>query len=116
MWKFEQLNKIHLKQKIIIVSTLAKEGAKETIQCLELGAFDFVTLTDLCSFLTTFADTISCNAFAAENPICFEVRKGGKYQIALSEEPPRNGLRPCADIMYESLVNTDFDDITCVVR
>ena len=39
----EQLNKIHLKQKIIIVSTLAKEGAKETIQCLELGAFDFVT-------------------------------------------------------------------------
>ena len=43
------------------------------------------------------------------------VRKGGKYQIALSEEPPRNGLRPCADIMYESLVNTDFDDITCVV-
>lgn len=39
----EQLNKTRLKLKIIMVSTLAKEGAKETIRCLELGAFDFVT-------------------------------------------------------------------------
>ncbi len=35
--------------------------------------------------------------------------------IALSEEPPRNGLRPCADIMYESLMESSFDEITCVV-
>lgn len=28
---------------MIVVSTVAKEGAKETIKALELGAFDFVT-------------------------------------------------------------------------
>ncbi len=33
-------------EKVLIVSTLAKEGAKETIQALELGAFDFVTKPD----------------------------------------------------------------------
>ena len=25
------------------------------------------------------------------------------------------GLRPCADIMYESLKNCSFDEVTCVV-
>ena len=35
---------------VIVVSTMAKEGAKETIQALELGAFDFVTKPE--SFLT----------------------------------------------------------------
>ena len=38
----------------------------------------------------------------------------GRYVISISEEPARNGLLPCADIMYESLVDTDFD-VTCVV-
>ncbi len=37
------------------------------------------------------------------------------YRIVISEEPARHGLLPCADIMYESLVDTDFDQITCVV-
>lgn len=39
----EQLQKHHVSVKIIMVSTLAKEGAKETIIALERGAFDFVT-------------------------------------------------------------------------
>lgn len=39
----EQLEQKKIKATIIIVSTLAKEGAKETIRALELGAFDFVT-------------------------------------------------------------------------
>lgn len=38
-----QLQKDHIEQTVIIVSTVAKEGAKETIQALEYGAFDFVT-------------------------------------------------------------------------
>ncbi len=41
-----ELKKLGIDQKILIVSTLAKEGAKETIQALELGAFDFVTKPD----------------------------------------------------------------------
>lgn len=40
------LNKKRRKEKVIIVSTIAKEGAKETIQALELGAFDFITKPD----------------------------------------------------------------------
>ncbi len=39
----ERIEKLNLALKVIVVSTVAKEGAKETIRCLELGAFDFVT-------------------------------------------------------------------------
>jgi two-component system chemotaxis response regulator CheB len=39
----------------------------------------------------------------------------GKYYISVTKEPARHGLLPCADIMYESLTDTDFDQITCVV-
>ena len=41
-----ELKKRGMNEKVLIVSTLAKEGAKETIQALELGAFDFVTKPD----------------------------------------------------------------------
>lgn len=41
---------------------------------------------------------------------------GGKsYRIVLTDEPARGGLKPCADIMYESLLSSDFETITCVV-
>ncbi len=44
------------------------------------------------------------------------VKKGGDYVIDINTtEPARNGLKPCADIMMESLANLDFEDITCVV-
>lgn len=39
----ERLWKDGIRATIIVVSTLAKEGAEETIRALELGAFDFVT-------------------------------------------------------------------------
>ena len=39
----EQLEKYHINMAVIIVSTVAKKDAKETIRALELGAFDFVT-------------------------------------------------------------------------
>ena len=39
----KRLQKDHIEQTVIVVSTVAKEGAKETIQALEYGAFDFVT-------------------------------------------------------------------------
>ena len=31
------------------------------------------------------------------------------------EEGARNGLKPCADILYESLRESSFEDITCVI-
>lgn len=43
------------------------------------------------------------------------VKAGMDYKIDLNKEPAIEGLRPCANIMYESLENSDFDEITCVV-
>lgn len=44
-----------------------------------------------------------------------ERQLSGKYMITVTKEPARNGLAPCADIMYESLLTSEFDQITCVV-
>ena len=43
------------------------------------------------------------------------LKKGSEHVLAVTDEPARNALRPCADIMYESLLESDYDDITCVV-
>ncbi len=238
----EQLNKMRLKLKIIMVSTLAKEGAKETIRCLELGAFDFVTKPEsyieakdgafkekilaALSYATelvsptggktvqvprTILPTVNNQTMggAARPKVLLDrkvhvkvlnnakkivaltcstggpkalhqvipklpanldapivvvqhmpegftnslasrlnelsaltvkeaehgetvqkgyvyVAKGGSqlrivksrdggYTLSVTVEAARNGLKPCADIMYESLKDTDYDDITCVV-
>ncbi len=242
----EQLEKNKVKATVIIVSTVAKEGAKETIRALELGAFDFVTKPD--SFFDVKSDSfknkiIDCLSVATklyqelitpfsaketaalEQPVIHKtgllesrkppviqllreerpfrktpyarrlvaiacstggpkalqqvlplltqdlgcsvlivqhmpegftaslanrlnemssvtvkeaedkeilksgvayIAKGGSQmrliqsengslQLSVTVEPARNGLKPCADIMYESLIQTDLTDITCVV-
>lgn len=40
---------------------------------------------------------------------------GGKYTIYYSDEPTREGVKPCANYMYESLAETNVDEIVCVV-
>lgn len=42
-------------------------------------------------------------------------KKGSNSVISLDQAPPRNGLRPCADFMYDSLTEVDYDEIVCVV-
>lgn len=44
-----------------------------------------------------------------------ETKKDGRSLIKLSLEPAIGGLRPCANLMYESIKATNFDQITCVV-
>lgn len=39
----------------------------------------------------------------------------GKHKVNLNNNPAIGGLRPCANIMYESLKNSGYDEITCVV-
>lgn len=39
----------------------------------------------------------------------------GKYTIHYSDEPTREGVKPCANYMYESLMDSRFDRIVCVV-
>jgi len=40
---------------------------------------------------------------------------GGKYMLRYSDEPAREGVKPCANYMYESLRTSSFDEIVCVV-
>lgn len=39
----------------------------------------------------------------------------GRYFLHLSDEPSREGVKPCANYMYESLMESRFDNIVCVV-
>ncbi len=237
----EEINRLHLKLTVIVVSTIALEGAAETIRLLELGAFDFVTKPN--SFVeakeNTFHDRVlTCLACAAgfsgaderreqrrttvrepkitrnetkpvisaKAPVTRKPHKavgkgasklvalacstggpkalqqvvpklpknldapmvivqhmpsgftetlasrlndlseltvkeavdgerlekgtvyiakggsqlrvkksGASYVLRVTVEAARNGLKPCADILYESLLESDYEDITCVV-
>ena len=40
---------------------------------------------------------------------------GGRYTIHYSDEPSREGVKPCANYMYESLADSRFDEVVCVV-
>ncbi len=46
-----------------------------------------------------------------------EVRRqtDGSHAIRLNNEPPIGGLRPCANVTYESLRTSGYDEIVCVV-
>lgn len=39
----------------------------------------------------------------------------GGYKIHYTDEPSREGVKPCANYMYESLMDSNFDNIVCVV-
>lgn len=39
----------------------------------------------------------------------------GRHKIVLNDMPAIGGLKPCADIMYDSLTRSGFDEIVCVV-
>ncbi len=43
------------------------------------------------------------------------VESGGKQIFRVFDDPPVNNLRPCADVMYESLRSSSYDQILCVV-
>lgn len=37
------------------------------------------------------------------------------HTLSVTVEAARNSLKPCADIMYESLIKSSFDEVVCVV-
>lgn len=43
------------------------------------------------------------------------LESNGEFRLSERVEEARNGLKPCADIMYESLVGKNYEEITCVV-
>lgn len=40
---------------------------------------------------------------------------GGQHKVILTDEPPREGVKPCANYMYESLAKSAYDEVICVV-
>ncbi|MBQ8632869.1 MAG: chemotaxis-specific protein-glutamate methyltransferase CheB [Lachnospiraceae bacterium] len=90
----EALEKQKIKQKIIIVSTLAKDGAAETIRALELGAFDYVTKPD--SFVDAMSDAfkgklLQCLRYAtslAEDRAIDLIKSTPKVEVKKSEDTP----------------------------
>lgn len=85
----ERISKLNINLTVIIVSTVAKEGAKETIQALELGAFDFVTKPE--SFIDAREDhfknrLINCLLVATEqNPIDQQTHNSMKKSLNSSD-------------------------------
>ncbi len=51
----------------------------------------------------------------AGNHLKVKKAAGGKCVITYSDEPSREGVRPCANYMYESLIDSNYDNIVCVV-
>lgn len=43
------------------------------------------------------------------------VRETTKYHLECTDEPAREGVKPCANYMYESLADSNFDEVVCVV-
>ncbi|MBQ9989712.1 MAG: chemotaxis response regulator protein-glutamate methylesterase [Lachnospiraceae bacterium] len=43
------------------------------------------------------------------------VEKQGRAVIHYSDEPTREGVKPCANYMYESLAGCKYDEVVCVV-
>jgi two-component system chemotaxis response regulator CheB len=43
------------------------------------------------------------------------VTSAGKYTIHYTDEPSREGVKPCANYMYESLMDSRYDQVVCVV-
>ena len=56
------------------------------------------------------------NAYIAPGGMHIAIEKrAGKHYIKFDDAPPVDGLKPCANIMYKSLVKSTYDEITCVV-
>lgn len=43
------------------------------------------------------------------------IKKGSSTQVHYLDGPTREGVRPCANFMYESLADSNYDEVICVV-
>lgn len=56
------------------------------------------------------------HAYIARGGVHLKFKQRGRdVVITYSDEPTREGVRPCANYMYESIVNTEFSEVICVV-
>ncbi len=56
------------------------------------------------------------HVYVAPGGIHMQVEKrDGGYYVKCTNEPTREGVKPCANYMFESLCNTAYDEVVCVV-
>lgn len=56
------------------------------------------------------------HVYLAKGGIHMRVCKvAGRHLIRFSDEPPREGVKPCANYLYESLETSGYDEVICVV-
>lgn len=57
------------------------------------------------------------NVYVAPGGKHMEVAKAsnGKHKIVLNDMPAIGGLKPCANITYDSLIQSSYDEVVCVV-
>lgn len=56
------------------------------------------------------------NVYIAKGGAHMEIaRSGGKHILTLKEGPVREGVKPCANFMYETLGQSGYDKVICVV-
>ena len=77
----EEIKKVHPGGKVLMVSALTKEGAKETIEALSKGAVDFITKPASYEELFKFKDEIIAKVKA--------VSKASLGKVSVREAPPQ---------------------------
>lgn len=102
----------NMNEKVLIVSTLAKEGAKETIQALELGAFDFVTKPDSLAEAKgmAFTNRLLNMLRAATNLPAITVsndEKSGKTEKSVLTRPSKNVVKEQAPALSKKTLKGD---------
>lgn len=56
------------------------------------------------------------NVYLARGGMHIKLRSKGEWGVLeYTDEPPREGVKPCANYLYESLIDSDYDEIICVV-
>lgn len=55
--------------------------------------------------------------YLSKSGMHMQVKKkpGAKHVIHYTDEPPREGVKPCANYLFESLAQTGFQHVLCVV-
>ncbi len=56
------------------------------------------------------------NVYVAKGGMHLKYKAADKWgSLIYSDEPPREGVKPCANYLFESLIESDYDEIVCVV-
>ncbi len=96
----EQLKKHNIRTKVLIVSTVARQGANETIRALELGAFDFITKPESLyetrseAFRNKLLNAISCATQTYSLDAEIMKQKMAKRTFSASVEEHHSVVRP----------------------